>query len=133
MLGTKMAKIVYKSKECTVHNDNYHNVSVLPKAYLNPKLGKCCDNCAFHCQKNRFSFCCKHLDEICMCGYGVCNKWASQRFWWLHINPIKKFRAEMVGVEFRYISERGKDYRECMENFYGLRFNHLIQKWVKVH
>jgi len=128
-----MTNIIYKTKGFVVRSDNYHDVSVRHGAYFDSKLGKCCANCAFNGQKYRQSLCCKHLNEICLCGYGVCNKWASQRFWWLHLNPIKRFRAEMAGVEFRYIRDRQKDHIECMAENCGLRFNHLTQKWVKVH
>ena len=124
-----MAKIVYEVKQ----DDNYHKV-ILPKyAYFDASLGKGCSNCAFCGHKARHGFCCKNTDAMYIVGNGVCDGWKSQRFWWLHINPIKKFKAEMHGIEFRYITERQKNYKELMLKTYGREFNHLTQKWVKVH
>ena len=49
------------------------------------------------------------------------------------MNPIKRFKAEWAGFEFKYISERKKDYKEAMENVCGVKYHHLTQKWIKVH
>ena len=102
-----MAKIVYNNKSNAINNDNFrwvylpHNIS-----YGDLSAEKCCYNCA-HCgQKDHMVLCCKYLNEICMCGSGVCDCWASPKYWWLHAGPRKVAALKSLGVELANRKQR---------------------------
>ena len=102
-----MAKIVYNNKSLVANCDNFrwvylqHNIS-----YGDLSAPKCCYNCA-HCgQKDHMVLCCKYLNEICMCGSGVCDSWTSPRYAWLHVGPIKRKALESLGITLVNVKQR---------------------------
>ena len=98
----KMAKIVYDSKSCVINSDNYRWVDLPGKIeYGDLSAPKCCYNCAYCGQKERFVLCCKNTNEICMCGSGVCDSWKSPKYSWLHIGHRKVAMLKSLGIELK--------------------------------
>ena len=107
MVDIKMAKIVYDNKSKVINNDNYKWV-YLPAniQYGDLSAPKCCYNCVYCGQKEHFIFCCKYMDEICMCGSGVCDSWKSPKFAWLHIRPKNRQRLKSLGIKLVNVKQR---------------------------
>lgn len=102
-----MAQIVYNNKSLVINSDNYKWV-YLPHSinYGDLTAPKCCYNCV-HCgQKDHFVFCCKYLDEICMCGSGVCDYWKSPKYSFLHVGPRKIAILKSLGIELVNVKQR---------------------------
>ena len=102
-----MAKIVYDNKSKVINNDNYKWV-YLPAniQYGDLSAPKCCYNCVYCGQKEHFIFCCKYMDEVCMCGSGVCDSWKSPKFAWLYIRPKNRQRLKSLGIKLVNVKQR---------------------------
>ena len=98
----KKAEIIYENKSKVVNSDNFSWV-YLPHSisYGDLSAEKCCYNCVYCGQKDHMVLCCKYLNEICMCGSGVCNSWASPKHAWLHIGRRKAAILKSLGIELK--------------------------------
>ncbi|MBR4475346.1 MAG: hypothetical protein IKP05_01540 [Alphaproteobacteria bacterium] len=103
----KKAKIVYENKSLVSNSDNYRWVYLSGKIkYGDLSTEKCCYNCV-HCgQKDHFIFCCKYLDEICMCSSGVCDSWKSPKYSRLYVGPVKRKILKSLGIELVNTKQR---------------------------
>ena len=104
-----MAKIVYENKSKVINSDNYKWV-YLPTGikYDDLSAPKSCYNCVHsgRTYQDYYVFCCKYLNEICMCGSGICDCWASPKYWWLHVGPRKIAALKSLGIELVNVKQR---------------------------